>query len=116
MNPVNPSTEEDEEHASGTRALRVHAKSEQCGVVDRATTKSKSTSNKTADEADKNDDCKCLALKDHICLQMIDAILDLNLLLLRGKTNGNPGHDTTDANENELDEPVNESAHLNTNG
>ena len=47
---------------------------------------------------------------------MIDAILDLNLLLLGGKTNGNPGHDATDANENELDEPVNESAHLDTDG
>ena len=47
---------------------------------------------------------------------MIDTILDLNFLLLGGKTNGNPGHDTTDANENELDEPINESAHLDTNG
>jgi len=93
----------------------VYTESEKCWVIDRATTESKSTSNKTTDEADKNDDYECLALKDYICLQMIDAILDLNLLLLGGKTNGNPGHDTTDANENELDEPVNESAHLYTN-
>ena len=93
----------------------MHTEAEQSRVVDGATAEAKSACDDAANETDADQDDEGLALEQHLTLLVVDAILNFKLLLCGTDANSYISNSAADAEEKDLDAPVEGRAELNAN-